>query len=152
MINRIKALLLAPGDAPKATGADDHQLAAAVLLVDAATQDGGIDASEDAAIRTMLAGHFGLNEEEVETLMTHALDRQAEAIELTRFTRTLKQELDEEGRIHIIEMLWEVAYADGVLHHFEDNLLRRIGGLLYVSDRDRGLAKKRVMARLGIEE
>jgi uncharacterized tellurite resistance protein B-like protein len=52
----------------------------------------------------------------------------------------------------IIEMLWEVVYADGVLHDYEANLLRRIGGLIYVSDRDRGAARKRVMKRLGIDK
>jgi len=50
-----------------------------------------------------------------------------------------------------VEMLWEVVYADGVLHDYEANLLRRIGGLIYVSDMDRGNARKRVMTRLGIE-
>jgi uncharacterized tellurite resistance protein B-like protein len=47
-------------------------------------------------------------------------------------------------------MLWEVAYADGVLHDYEHNLLRRIAGLIYVTDRDRGLARNRVLARLGL--
>ena len=60
----------------------------------------------------------------------------------------LPQHLEE--RVKIIEMLWEVAYADGVVHHYEANLIRRINGLLYVSDRDSGAARKRVAARLGI--
>ena len=53
---------------------------------------------------------------------------------------------DEVSRV--IEMAWEVAYADGELHDHEANLLRRLGGLLYVSDRERGDARKRVLARL----
>jgi uncharacterized tellurite resistance protein B-like protein len=47
----------------------------------------------------------------------------------------------------MIEMLWEVVYADGELHSYEANLMRRLGGLLYVSERDRGAARKRVLAR-----
>ena len=47
-------------------------------------------------------------------------------------------------------MLWEVAYADGALHDYEASLLRRVAGLLYVSDRDNGEARLRVMAKLGI--
>jgi uncharacterized tellurite resistance protein B-like protein len=50
----------------------------------------------------------------------------------------------------VIEMLWEVAYADGRLHDYEASLLRRVTGLLYVSDRDSGEARKRVLARLGL--
>ena len=49
-------------------------------------------------------------------------------------------------------MLWEVAYADGVLHDYEANLMRRVGGLIYVTDRDRGDARRRVLERLGIED
>ena len=53
-------------------------------------------------------------------------------------------------RIQLIEMLWEVAYADGVLDPEEDALIRRIGSLIYITDRDRVLAKHRVLARLGL--
>ena len=48
----------------------------------------------------------------------------------------------------MIEMIWEVVYADGELHDYEDSLLRRIAGLIYVSDRDRGAARKRALERL----
>jgi len=48
-------------------------------------------------------------------------------------------------------MAWEVAYADGELHDFEANLLRRLAGLLYIEDRDSGMARKRVLDRLGLE-
>ena len=58
--------------------------------------------------------------------------------------------MDEEERIGVIEMLWEVAYADGELHDYEASLLRRVAGLLYVSDRANGEARLRVMAKLGI--
>ena len=47
-------------------------------------------------------------------------------------------------------MLWEVAYADGALHDYESNLMRRLAGLLHVSDRDSGEARKRAIERLGI--
>ena len=56
------------------------------------------------------------------------------------------------GRDKLIELLWEVVYSDGSLHAYESNLLRRIGGLIYVSDRDRGDARKRVLQRLSAEQ
>ena len=46
-------------------------------------------------------------------------------------------------------MLWEVAYADGVLDEYEDSLLRRVGGLIYVPDRERGMARQRVLKTAG---
>ena len=48
----------------------------------------------------------------------------------------------------MIEMLWEVALADGDIHHYESNLVRRVAGLLYVPDPESGAARKRVLQRL----
>lgn len=158
MINRIKALLggmAAQGrdERPEAgrTGAHSHdelQLAAAALLVEAACLDGHYDEAEKAAINNLLRRHFGLNEEEARTLHDLAVTEQSEANQLLGFTRVIKQHYSPEERVELIEMAWEVAYADGELHAHEANLLRRLGGLLYVSDRERGDARKRVLARL----
>jgi uncharacterized tellurite resistance protein B-like protein len=64
------------------------------------------------------------------------------------FTQQICKQLQPEARAQIIEMLWEVAYADGVLDPQEDMLLRRIAGLIYVSDGERGAARKRALAKL----
>jgi uncharacterized tellurite resistance protein B-like protein len=69
--------------------------------------------------------------------------------QLYEFTRAVNDRFTPEQRIEIMEMLWEVVYADGEVHDFEVSLLRRIGGLIYVSDRDRALARQRVVDRLG---
>jgi len=52
----------------------------------------------------------------------------------------------------MMEMLWEVAYADGRLHEYEASLARQVAGLIHVSDRDNGAARKRVLARLGLPD
>lgn len=131
-------------------GASEPRIAAAALLVEAATADGSFDAAEQAAVLAALKRQFQLNDDEVESLLAQARTAHGESSQLVRFTQALKQRYSEAERTEIIEMLWEVAYADGALHAHEDNLLRRIGGLLYVSDRDRGEAKKRVLERLQI--
>ena len=64
-------------------------------------------------------------------------------------TNKVKAALDENQRIEMIEMLWEVVYADQALHDFEANLMRRLAGLLHVPDRASGEARKRVLQRLG---
>ena len=96
--------------------------------------------------------HFGLDEAEAATLLAEAEQAQTEANHLLRFTRSVKDGWPLEERARVVEMLWEVAYADGVLHAYEANLLRRASGLLYVSDRESGAARKRAMARLGIPD
>jgi Uncharacterized protein conserved in bacteria len=55
-------------------------------------------------------------------------------------------------RILLLELLWEVAYADGKIDPMEDMLLRKLAGLLYIDDRERGLARQRVEARLGMKD
>ena len=156
MINRIKALFEAVDEGAGTTapgpGADGRQLAAATLMVEAACLDGSFDTTERHAIGQLLGGHFGLTEEESATLMSEAEQAQDEANHLLRFTRAVKESYAPEERVELIEMLWEVAYADGILHDYEANLLRRIGGLIYVSDRERGAARRRVVARLGLAD
>lgn len=131
---------------------DDLQIAAAALMIEAGSIDGDLDPREQAAITQSLQRHFGLTQAEVDGLFAQAHEAHHESSQLLRFTRALKERYSEEQRTEIIEMLWEVAYADGALHAYEDNLLRRIGGLLYVSDRDRGEARKRVLERLRREQ
>jgi uncharacterized tellurite resistance protein B-like protein len=72
-------------------------------------------------------------------------------VDLYGLTRTVKDKLDEEGRIELMEALWEVVYADGELHDYEGQLMRRLSGLLYVTDRESGEARKRALAKLGLE-
>lgn len=149
MLSRIKAALR--GDnTPDEPVTDQRQLAAAALLVEAAMLDEKFDAAERQAVTRILTAHFELNEAACADLIAAAEEAHTEANHLLRYTRTIKDEYEPEDRIELIEMLWEVAYADGVLHDYEANLLRRVGGLIYVSDKDRGAAQKRVLARLGI--
>ena len=158
MLSRIKQLLRAAtamplGDQPEplAHSHDEKALAAAALMVEAAELDGSFDSDERAAIEAVVCRHFGLSGAEAGELIAAAKDVQDGANDLLGFTRALKDAYPPDERVEIIEMLWEVVYADGELHEYEANLLRRIGGLIYVSDRERGAARKRVLARLGLD-
>lgn len=159
MLKKIKSFLgnggrLGSSDA-KSDGSthshEEHALAAAVLLVEAACLDGEYSEEEGQTIHLLIRERFGLTEAEADDLLEVATDRQDQAVELHRFTNQIKQKFSHEERVQLIEMLWEVAYADGVLHDFEANLLRRIGGLIHVSDRERGEARRRVLEKLGID-
>ena len=72
----------------------------------------------------------------------------ADSNQLYGFTRIIKDRFSYEERVEFMEMLWQVSYADGELHDYESNLMRRIAGLLYVEDRDSGDARKRAIRRL----
>jgi len=128
-------------------GVDELQLAAAALLVEAARMDDEFGSDELAVIESLLRDRFSLSADEADELVAAANKASSEAVELYGFTREIKDAFDPEERIRMVEMLWEVVYADGEVHDHEANLLRRVAGLLYVSDRDSGDARKRVLDR-----
>lgn len=130
----------------------DAREAMAVILVHAARSDGRYDADERADIDAILARRYGLDAADAARLRERAETAEAEAAGLQRFTSALKGAVPFEERVGIIEAVWEIAYADGVRSHEEAALVRKLCGLLYVEDRDAGLARQRVVRRLGIED
>lgn len=146
MIDRIKAFLTKPATAGR-HGADELQVAAAALLVEAARLDDRIDAAERRTIERLVRERFGLRREEADALIAEAESEVARSSQLFAFTRAVKDGFDHDERVALIEMLWEVAYADGALHDYEASLLRRVAGLIHVPDRDSGAARQRVLAR-----
>jgi len=151
VLDRLKAFLAGQGDARDGAAApiDRVQLATVALLVEAAQMDAEFGDAERARIAELVESRFGLAEAEGSALLQAASDKVEQSVEVFGFTREIKNAFSPEERIEMMEMLWEVAYADGVLHDLEASLMRRLAGLLHVSDRDSGLARKRVLARLG---
>jgi len=124
------------------------QAATALLLMEAASLDGDFSATEEGHIRALLADHFDIPDDEAERLLTEARARHEETVELYGITRTIKDRMAPDDRVQVLEMLWRVAYSDGVLHDYEASLARRVAGLLHVPDRDSGAARKRALQRL----
>lgn len=148
MIDRIKALLGPGASAPATARHDEVALAAAALLVEAAWRDDSFDAAERAHVEALLGARFGLSGEETRTLVSEAEARIRDQVQLLPFSRAIRDHFDHDQRVEMVEMLWQVVYADGVLHDHEAQLMRRIGGLIYVSDRERGEARKRALEKL----
>jgi len=134
------------------TGAADTEstttLAVAVLMVESALSDGRFDENEMTKSAALLRRRFDLNDQEAESLLAKAQARAEDSAQLFGFTRQIKDSFSEAERIELMEMLWELAYVDGVLDDMEANMMRRLAGLLYVSDRDNGTARKRALQRL----
>lgn len=153
MLQRLKSFIggADKGEA-KDAAPDELHLAVAVMLVEAARMDERFDDDERAAIARLIETRLGLPVDDAEALVDTADEVAEEMGELWTFARVVKDRYSHDQRVEMIEMLWEVAYADGELHHYEANLLRRIAGLIYVSDRESGFARKRVIQRLGIPD
>ena len=153
MLDRLKKFLREDDETKAAAdqGVDEVQLAAAALLMEAAGKDGSLDAAERDKIEELIAARFGSDKAEIDRLLRQTEARLENSHHILPFTRVVKDRLDHEERIEVLEMLWEVVYADGELHDYEANLMRRVAGLIYVSDRESGEARKRALARLGLE-
>jgi len=150
MLDRIKAFLNVPAADDGHRRFDDIEVAVAALLVRAATTDAAFGVEEREAIRRIVAETFKLGPWDVDRLIAAAEGEEAETMDLFRWAQTIKRAYEEKERVALIEKMWEVVYADGVLDDFEANLLRRVAGLIYVPDRESGQARQRVMVRLGI--
>jgi uncharacterized tellurite resistance protein B-like protein len=148
--DRAAALLSRDDGRPALDGDGDLRLAVAALLVEAALMDDRFECSEQQAIIDLLCRRFDLTAEQAQALLAAAESAVRKSTQLFRFTQTIAEKLDRAQRARIVEMLWEVAYSDGVLSPQEDALIRRIAGLVYVDDADRMAARRRVRERLGL--
>jgi uncharacterized tellurite resistance protein B-like protein len=123
---------------------DDYRLAAAALLVHAAAIDGEMLPSERDKLRALLKRNFSLDDASTDELIEKATAAEQESVDLYHFTHLLNRTLNESGRARLIEMMWEIVYADGKRDELEDNLLWRAADLLGVSPRQRIELRRRV--------
>ena len=128
---------------------DDYRLAAAALLVHAAAIDGDMSRSERDKLHAVVKRRFSLDEASADELIDKATLAEHESVDLYHFTSLLNRVLDEEGRARVIEMMWEIVYADGRRDELEDNLLWRAADLLGVSPRQRIELRQRIAKAVG---
>lgn len=123
---------------------NDYRLAAAAILIHVMSVDGVATDAERDALRTVLKSRFELDDADVDELIEAATAADREAIDLYQFTSLLNRALDEDGRLRIVEMMWQLVYADGRVNEFEDNVIWRAADLLGISSRQRIKLRRRV--------
>jgi uncharacterized tellurite resistance protein B-like protein len=132
------------GKHPSQFADDDYRLASAALLVHAASIDGEMTPAESDKLHSIIKQRFNLDDTATEELIEKATAAEHEAVDLYHFTHQLNRTLDEAGRARIVEMMWEIVYADGKRDELEDNLLWRAADLLGVSPRERIELRRRI--------
>ena len=121
----------------------DKNILIAALLVHAAKIDENYTDSEREIIKKALIALNKITMNDAETLLLKAEEKEQESNQIVEFTREIKKN-SIEFRTKIIEILWKIIYSDGTNDIYESNLIRRICGLLYISDRESGIIKLRV--------
>ncbi len=121
----------------------DTKLAVAALLVHIAAIDGVVTREEQATIAGILQDHFDIVPGQVDKLIAEATRRDSEAVDFYQFTSALSR-LEEEERINIIRLLWQVVFADDKNHELEDNMVWRVAELIGVSSRQRTILRNQM--------
>jgi len=153
MIKTLKKLAdaLSP-DQAKASSFEPQALAVAALMLEAAAMDGQVDQQETDTMQPLLMKAFDLTGPEAADLVEMAREARRKSNQIIHFTRDIKDNIPFGERAEIMELFWGVVLADGKVHDYEANLMRRIAGLIHVTDRQSGAARKRAEAKFALAQ
>ena len=118
------------------------------LMIEAANTDGDIDSKEIDKIHSTLIESFEEDPNEVELYLSKALENRNNSKSLFYYTSKINKEYSDEKKLILVETLWEIILSDGKVHDYESNLIRRLSGLLYISDVNSGNARKRALNKI----
>jgi uncharacterized tellurite resistance protein B-like protein len=147
MLQALKQLIaeVTEGGKPASRFADDdYRLCAVALLVHTASVDGKFAETERKRLHTIVKQQYDLDDAAADELIAEAVEVEPRSIDLYQFTSRLGRILDEKGRARMVEMMWQVVFADGIVTEFEDNLIWRAADLLGVSREERIALRERV--------
>ena len=145
MLNRIKTLLAAGPPAEPETAHERIQVATCVLLLEMAHTDGEFHAMEGTLIQDLLQQKFDLSERATAELMEYARQESEASLDLYQFARQINENFTLDEKLEMMDVLWRIIYADGVLDNYEDYLVRQLATLLRLSHRQMIDAKIKVL-------
>ena len=129
----------------KEKDSDKKNISIIALLVHAAKIDENYTESEKEIIKKVIVQLNGVELSESEKLLKIAEKVEENSNQIVEFTKEIKK-YSMEFRLKIIEIIWKIVYSDGASDNYESNLIRRICGLLYISDKDNGIIKTKVQS------
>ena len=115
------------------------------LMIEAAYTDGNIDESELNKIKFSLVSVFNEDPKEVDLALSESIKNKNNSNSLHHYTSYINKNFSNDKKVLLLEVLWGIVLSDGEVHDFESNLIRRLAGLLYISDVNSGNAKKRAL-------
>ena len=118
------------------------------LMIEAANSDGKIDNKELEKIKLVLVDIFKEDRKNVDIILKKSIDNKNNSKSLYYYTSKINKNFSDKKKILLIETLWEIVLSDGELHDYESSLIRRLSGLLYISDVNSGNARKRALNKI----
>ncbi|WP_105213157.1 tellurite resistance TerB family protein [Pseudoalteromonas sp. T1lg22] len=136
MLEHIKQFFTSLAATPEQPRLPDFKISVAALLVEVMRADSELQAQEQASLQALLQKYFALDMEQVNTLIKAATRDLDDAIDYFRFSKQINDNTSAEQRVEIVQLLWQLAYADGELDKHEEHVVRRVADLLYVTHND----------------
>ena len=127
---------LVGSEGARAFDESDYRMAATAILLHVAAADGDLGPRERERLEALVSERFMLSPSDATRLIAEARLSQAEAVGLHHFVAVLRRALDEDGRLKIVEMMWDLVYADGRSLEVEDSVVARVGQMLDISEAD----------------
>ena len=122
---------------------NNNNILIAALLIHAAKIDENYTDNEKEIIKRALKNLSNINSDQIDEIMSQAEKKEEEQNQIVEFTKEIKN-YSMESRLKIIEVIWKIVYSDATSDIYESNLIRRICGLLYISDKDNGIIKTKI--------
>jgi uncharacterized tellurite resistance protein B-like protein len=144
-------ILFSESEQPQEVETDQLQLATGMLLLEMAQADGTIQPEEEKRIHTIIRQRFSLSEADSKALIEQARTAQAENLDLYPVTSLVNRHCSNEEKCLLLENVWEIVYADGVLDQHEDYLMHKLGTMMHLSHRQLIDAKLRAKEKMDAE-
>ena len=119
--------------------------AVTVMLLRAANIDGNKDEKEIILIKKLLNEQFNLNAQEVDSIISISSKKEEESADLYQWSKIVNENYSKEKKNIVFGMMCEIVNAAGIIDPFESNFIRRLSGLLYISDKEAGIIKKKIL-------
>ena len=132
MIDKIKSFFSKNVLEAETETTSPDQLATAALLIEVMVIDGDLDDQEMQAIAGTLSNMLDLSKEQIDQLIELSKEEVAEATSLYQFTKEINEHFDIEKKLSLMTAMWRVAFADGHLDKYEENIIRRVADLLHI--------------------
>ena len=124
-------------------GTNNKNVLIIALLIHAAKIDENYTEDEKKIIKKTIMELNKISSNQADKLLKLAEKKEEESNQIVEFTKEIKK-YPMEFKLKIIEIIWKIVYSDGTSDNYESNLIRRICGLLYISDKDNGIIKTNV--------
>ena len=132
MIDKIKSFFSKNVLEPETELTSPDQLATAALLIEVMVIDGDLDDQEMQSIAGTLSNMLHLSKEQIDQLIELSKEEVADATSLYQFTKEINEHFDIEKKLSLMTAMWRVAFADGHLDKYEENIIRRVADLLHI--------------------